>query len=283
MCLHSIVSLNWVDRLDGLQKLFIFDPNDLMMPSNDQSKLYCWSMSRPWCPKTEYLGRLNASQFRGITCCPHNTHTRAHTRSALSHKGSFHNGCFSHFSFTPASSGSLEEKEPSASHYTYGKYVRLNSTLHEWKMSRFFNKCQWCNFEQVVRVFEVWQITWRHEPRDTWFPPPPSICALTPSISQLKNNDCDIGTFSYHRRRSTWNQGGGRKVCSDGCYWPILSLSQQTVYVTGQTGGGAHCMVPQNEDCIIQPVQTILHSGLEGPQGLESEGLGREEGQSSLV
>lgn len=48
-------------------------------------------------------------------------------------------------------------------------------------------------------------------------------------------------------------------------------------------------MVPQDEDCIIQPVQTILHSGLEGPQGLESEGLGKErekrgeEGQSSLV
>lgn len=93
---------------------------------------------------------------------------------------------------------------------------------------------------------------------------------------------------SYHRCCPTWNQCGGGEVCSDGRYWPVLRLSQQTVYVAGQTGGGAHCMVPQNEDCIIQSVQTILHSRLGGPEGLKSEGLGErerreEEGQSSLI
>lgn len=85
--------------------------------------------------------------------------------------------------------------------------------------------------------------------------------------------------FSYHRCCPTWNQCRGREVCSNGCYWPILCLSQQTVYVAGQTGGGAHCMVPQNKDCIIQSVQTILHSRLGGPEGLNSEGLGKGRGE----
>lgn len=79
--------------------------------------------------------------------------------------------------------------------------------------------------------------------------------------------------YSYHRCCPTWNQCRGREVCSNGCYWPILCLSQQTVYVAGQTGSGAHGMVPQNKDCIIQSVQTILHPRLGAPEGLWSEGL----------
>lgn len=82
--------------------------------------------------------------------------------------------------------------------------------------------------------------------------------------------------LSYHRCSPTLNQCRGRKIWSNGCYWPILCLSQQTVYVAGQTGGGAHCVVPQNKDCIIQSVQAILHSRLGGPKGLRNEGLGRE-------
>lgn len=35
-------------------------------------------------------------------------------------------------------------------------------------------------------------------------------------------------------------------------------------------------MVPQNEDCIIQSVQAILHSRLGEPEGLRNEGLGGE-------
>lgn len=73
----------------------------------------------------------------------------------------------------------------------------------------------------------------------------------------------------YHGCSPIWNQSRGGEACSNGCYWPILCLSQQTVHVTGQTGGGAHCVVPQNKDRIIQPVQTILHSRLGGPEGLK--------------
>lgn len=43
-------------------------------------------------------------------------------------------------------------------------------------------------------------------------------------------------------------------------------------------------MVPQDEDCVIQSVQAVLHSGLGGPEGLEREGRGRgEAGQRSLL
>lgn len=81
--------------------------------------------------------------------------------------------------------------------------------------------------------------------------------------------------LSYHCCCPIWDQCRSREVCSNGCDWPILRLSQQTVQVTGQTGGGAHGMVPQNKDCIIQSVKTILHSRLGGPEGLRSGGLGR--------
>lgn len=35
-------------------------------------------------------------------------------------------------------------------------------------------------------------------------------------------------------------------------------------------------MVPQNKDCIIQPVQTILHSRLGGPEGLKGLRVGEK-------
>lgn len=38
------------------------------------------------------------------------------------------------------------------------------------------------------------------------------------------------------------------------------------MYVAGQTGGGAHGMVAQDEDGIIQSVQAILHPRLGGPR-----------------
>ncbi len=122
---------------------------------------------------------------------------------------------------------------------------------------------------QALLHCEVWQITYRNAPKKYVFSL--ILCNIL-NILYFK-----YLKFSYHRCRPTWNQCGGREVRSNGCNWPILCVSQQTVYVAGQTGGGAHCMVPQNKDCIIQSVQTILHSRLGGPEGLKSEELGRGE------
>lgn len=207
-----------------------------------------------------------------------------HTNSATKHKFIPWRLLFSFLLHPCIFRRSREEGESSASHYTYGKYVRLNSTVHVWKMSRFlffFKQMSadlfWAGgqgFRSLINNIKEWA-------KDTHFFP--SIYAIA-----LKNNNNIIWKFSYHRGCSTRNQCRGRKVCSNGRYWPILCLPQQTVYVTRQTGSGAHCMVPQNEDCIIQSVQAILHSRLEEPEGSRNEGLGerekgREEGQSSLV
>lgn len=169
-------------------------------------------------------------------------------------------------------SQSQEEGEPWASHYTYGKYVGINSTVHVWKMSSFFHTAA-DRFQAGGQAFlhcEVWQITYRNAPKKYVFSL--TLCNI---LNILYFKYLKYLKFSYHRCRPTWNQCRGREVCSNGCNWPILCVSQQTVYVAGQTGGGAHCMVPQNKDCIIQSVQTILHSRLGGPQGLKSEELGR--------
>ena len=80
---------------------------------------------------------------------------------------------------------------------------------------------------------------------------------------------------SYHRCRPTATQPRSREVGSDGCYWSIVCLSQQAVYVAGQTGGGAHSMVPQDEDGIVQSVQAILHPRLGAPRGMKRGARGR--------
>lgn len=56
----------------------------------------------------------------------------------------------------------------------------------------------------------------------------------------------------------------GRSVAGErqraGGFWvAVVGLVQQAVDVTGQTGRGAHSMVPQDVDHIVQSVQTVLH------------------------
>lgn len=58
-------------------------------------------------------------------------------------------------------------------------------------------------------------------------------------------------TFFYHR----WSVTGERY----GAGMDVGGLTQQPMDVAGQTGGGAHSVVPQNVDNIIQSVQTVLH------------------------
>ena len=153
-----------------------------------------------------------------------------------------------------------------ANHYTSGKYVRIYSTSLYGKCL-VFTCWQRTRFEQVVEpscVVNFEKRSYRNTPNKFVF-------SLLHSKHFMLNLECTENTyvkFPYHRCCPTWNQCRGREVCSNGCYWPILCLSQQTVYVAGQTGGGAHGMVPQNKDCIIQSVQTILHSRLGAPEGL---------------
>lgn len=45
-----------------------------------------------------------------------------------------------------------------------------------------------------------------------------------------------------------------------------MVLVQQAVDVSGQTGRGAHGVVPQDVDHIIQSVQSVLHLRLQTPR-----------------
>lgn len=46
----------------------------------------------------------------------------------------------------------------------------------------------------------------------------------------------------------------------------MVGLVQQAVDVSGQTGRGAHSVVPQDVDHVIQSVQSVLHLRLEIPR-----------------
>lgn len=46
----------------------------------------------------------------------------------------------------------------------------------------------------------------------------------------------------------------------------MVVLVQQAVGVSGQTGRGAHSVVPQDVDDIIKPVQSVLHLRLQTPR-----------------
>lgn len=131
---------------------------------------------------------------------------------------------------------------------------------------------------QQYRVFNVWpQVSVQfftdyywfnfHIYSAVWFTNAYPGNMLSPSLT----TDLCV-RFSYHRCCPAWNQHRRREVCSNRCYWSIWSLSQQIVYVAGQTGGGAHCVVPQNKDCIIQSIQAILHSRLGGPEDWGARG-----------
>lgn len=52
-------------------------------------------------------------------------------------------------------------------------------------------------------------------------------------------------------------QGAGRLRVA------VVGLVHQAVDVTGQTGRGAHSVVPQDVDHIIQSVQSVLHLRLQ--------------------
>ena len=60
------------------------------------------------------------------------------------------------------------------------------------------------------------------------------------------------GVVAGRQLRGGWQRGGGG-----------AGVAQQAVEVTGQPGRGAHSVVPQHVDHIIQPVQTVLHLRLD--------------------
>lgn len=55
-----------------------------------------------------------------------------------------------------------------------------------------------------------------------------------------------------------WSVTGERQSVG-GARVAVVGLGQQAVDVRGQTGRGAHSVVPQDMDHIVKSVQTILH------------------------
>lgn len=55
----------------------------------------------------------------------------------------------------------------------------------------------------------------------------------------------------------------GERRAAGGFRVAVVALVDQAVDVAGQAGGGAHGVVPQDVDHIVQSVQTILHLRLQ--------------------
>lgn len=53
----------------------------------------------------------------------------------------------------------------------------------------------------------------------------------------------------------------------------MVGLVQQAVDVSGQSGRGAHSVVPQDVDHVIQSVQSVLHLRLENTKRQKVEKL----------
>lgn len=64
--------------------------------------------------------------------------------------------------------------------------------------------------------------------------------------------------FANHGCRVT-----GERQTAGGFRVAVVALVHQAVDVAGQAGGGAHGVVPQDVDHIVQSVQTILHLRLQ--------------------
>ena len=75
----------------------------------------------------------------------------------------------------------------------------------------------------------------------------------------------------YHGCRPAADQSRAGEVGSKGCDWSVVGLSEQAVEVAGQAGGGAHSVVTQDMDGIVQAIQTVLHTGLHRERERERE------------
>lgn len=55
----------------------------------------------------------------------------------------------------------------------------------------------------------------------------------------------------------------GERQAAGGFRVAVVAVADQAVDVVGQAGGGAHGVVPQDVDHVVQPVQAILHLRLQ--------------------